>query len=239
MYKAVIFDMDGTILNTLEDLGISLRHALEERGHKCDFSEESIGLFFGSGIRTAFKRALAANRNAKDDELEIIGSENDSISKKYLRPEDEEEIDKLLEIYMPYYREHCNDNTKPYQGILQIINKIKAQGIKTAVVSNKPDGAVKILCDEVFENMFDFSLGERENIARKPAKDMIDICLENLQVKREEAIYIGDSEVDLLTAKNSNIPCLAVTWGFRGREFLEKHGAKIIIDKPEEIENYL
>lgn len=234
MIKAVIFDMDGTILNTLDDLADAINYALKSRDHVCNFDGNIVRMFFGSGIRVAFERALALEAGCTEQELEFIGTK-DYQGKYGIKQGLSDEIDKLMEIYLPYYNEHCNDRTRAYEGIIELLSELRKRGIKTAVVSNKPDAAVQILCKNLFKGMFDYSLGELEGVNRKPARDMVDMCLDNLGVVATEAIYIGDSEIDLLTAYNSNMPCVAVTWGFRGRKFLEKHHAEIIIDSPEEI----
>lgn len=234
MIKAVIFDMDGTILNTLDDLADAINYALERRGHSCDYNPELVRMFFGSGIRTAFERALAAERGCPVDELEFIGTEGYS-GKYRANDADRAEIDELMKLYMPYYNEHCNDKTAAYEGIYELLDGLRKSGIKTAVVSNKPDSAVKILCEKLFDGCFDYNLGESAAAARKPARDMVDMSLKALGVTASDAVYVGDSEIDLQTAENAEMPCIAVTWGFRGREFLERHGAKMIIDKPQEM----
>ena len=237
MIKAIIFDMDGTILNTLDDLSASINYALKERGHECDYGMDTIRMFFGSGIRVAFERALAMERGCSVDDLEYIGTKE--YDGAYSREEDDVEIEELMKIYMPHYNEHCNDNTAAYEGIYELLDELKAKGIKTAVVSNKPDKAVKILCSELFDGMFDYNLGVLKDLARKPERDMVDASLKALGVSSMESIYVGDSEIDLQTAANSDMPCVAVTWGFRGCEFLKKHGAKEIISRPCELLEYL
>lgn len=234
MIKAVIFDMDGTILNTLDDLADAINYALNVRGHKNNFKLDDVRMFFGSGIRVAFERALALESGAEIEELEYIGTKDyegkfkaDSIINS--------EIDKLLEIYVPYYNEHCNDKTAAYAGINDLLYNLKNRGIKIAVVSNKPDTAVTKLCDDLFAGLFDYHLGELPEIARKPARDMVDMSLQALGVSKDEAVYVGDSEIDLLTAQNSEMTCVAVTWGFRGQDFLQSHDAKIIIHEPDEL----
>lgn len=234
MIKAVVFDMDGTILNTLDDLADGVNYAMRQRGYQCNYDKDIVGMFFGSGIRVAFERALAVLKGCSVDELELLGTA-DYDGQFKADVEAQAEIDELMKIYVPYYKAHCNDKTCAYDGILDLIDSLRENGIKTAVVSNKPDAAVKILCKELFDGCFDYSLGELEGVNRKPDRAMVDMAIEALGVDTSEAIYIGDSEIDLLTAKNSEMPCVAVTWGFRGRAFLEKHGAKNIIDRPEEI----
>ena len=233
MIRAVIFDMDGTILNTLDDLADAINYALKSRGHKCDFTMDAVRMFFGSGIRVAFERALAMEKGCSVDELEYIG--RDDYAGEYKADSSmAAEIDELMKIYMPYYKEHCNDKTSAYDGIYELLDELKDYGLRNVVVSNKPDNAVKILCEDMFAGKFDYNLGELPELRRKPFRDMIDASLTALGVSSDEAIYIGDSEIDLQTAENADMQCIAVTWGFRGRTFLEKHGAKIIIDNPHE-----
>ena len=235
MIKAVIFDMDGTILNTLVDLANAVNYALKERGHRCNYDIDTIRMFFGSGIRVAFERTLAMERGCTVDDLEYIGMKD--YVNLYSKEEDSIEIEELVKIYMSHYNVHCNDNTVAYDGIYDLLNQLKARKIKIAVVSNKPDKAVKLLCQELFNGMFDFCMGELPNLARKPERDMVDASIKALGVSTLESIYVGDSEIDLQTAANSDMSCVAVSWGFRGYDFLKKHGAVQIIKKPSELLN--
>lgn len=230
-YRVAVFDMDGTILDTLGDLNRSLNYALEAAGHRGDFPEEATKAFFGSGIRVAITRALALEQGFPAEDLDVIGTPEE--------PElgiSEEEVERIRVIYAPHYQAHCNDTTGPYPGVPELLRRLRAQGVKTAVVSNKPDPAVQKLAEETFPGGFDFSLGETAELRRKPAPDMVLRCLEEFGAQPEEAVYIGDSEVDLQTAKNTGLPCIAVDWGFRSREYLEKQGAEKIVSSCEEIE---
>jgi phosphoglycolate phosphatase len=132
---------------------------------------------------------------------------------------------------------HSEDTTRPYDGILELLSSLKSQGKLIAVVSNKFDAATKALCDKYFPNLIDIALGENEaeGISKKPAPDMVLKAMKQLNASPEECVYIGDSDVDLQTAKNAGIPCISVLWGFRTKEFLMAHGATTFVEKPEEI----
>lgn len=208
-YKLLVFDMDGTILDTLCDLCDSTNYALSKNGMPKRTIDE-VRCFVGNGIRKLMERAVPKG-TAKED------------------------IDKVHETFTTYYEKHCADKTKPYDGILELLRKVKAMGIKTAVVSNKADYAVQILCRDYFESMFDYAVGDKEGLRRKPYPDSVNEVLKVLDIEKEEALYIGDSDVDIMTAKNSLLDMVAVSWGFRGRDFLTEHGAKIIIDTPDEL----
>ena len=208
-YELIVFDMDGTILDTLEDLKNSMNHTL--RLHNMpERTLDEIRSFVGNGIRKLIERAVVSGT-----------------------PEDN--IDKIHKDFMAHYEVHCADFTKPYDGVNDLIAKLRNRGCKTAVVSNKADGAVQDLCVQYFPNLFDLAIGERPELAKKPAPDMVDLALEQLHIPREKAVYIGDSDVDVATARNSCLDMIAVDWGFRTREFLMEQGAETIVSKPEEI----
>ena len=208
-YQLMIFDLDGTVLNTLEDLYLSTDYALKQ----CGFPERTIDevrQFVGNGIRKLIERAVPEHTP-------------------------ETQIHQVHQVFTEYYEKHCADNTKPYDGIPEVLQKLRQSGMKTAVVSNKADYAVQILCRDYFPGMFDAVAGEREGIRRKPAPDSVQAVLQALQIPEEQAVYIGDSDVDIETAKNAGMPCISVEWGFRDREFLLHYGAQKIISKPEEL----
>lgn len=208
-YDLVIFDMDGTILDTLEDLKNSTNYALKQSGYP-EHPLENIRQFVGNGIQKLIERAVPEGTSEADRQ-------------------------KVYEAFRAHYKVHCADNTKPYDGIPGLIIKLREAGIKTAVVSNKADPAVQDLVIEYFPNMFDVSVGEKPGVAKKPAPDAVDFVLETLSIPRERAVYIGDSDVDIATAENSHMDSIIVTWGFRDLEFLKAHGAKTIVDTTEEI----
>lgn len=213
MYKLMIFDMDGTILDTLEDLTDSLNYVLKAHAFP-ERTLEEVRSFVGNGIRKLVERGLPA------------GTSPDIAEKVY-------------QDFMAYYQEHCADKTKPYDGVIELIQKLREDGRKTAVVSNKADDAVQILCKQYFDRLFDAAVGVKPTSQRKPSPDMVDEILKKLNIDRSEAVYIGDSEVDLATAKNAGMDCICVAWGFRGRKFLESMGAEWIVSAPEEIRNFI
>ena len=208
-YDLIIFDMDGTILNTLEDLKNSLNYVLQQAGYQTRTLEE-VRTFVGNGIRKTIERALPSDI-------------------------EEEKIDELFSLFMDYYAIHNTDNTKPYNGVIDLLKELKHLGYKTAVVSNKQDSAVKSLCKKFFTGLFDVEIGEKENIAKKPEPDEVNEVLKILNIDRTKSIYIGDSEVDIQTAQNSKMKSIIVDWGFRDRKFLYEHGVEVIVYNPSEI----
>lgn len=208
-YDTVIFDLDGTILDTLEDLKISLNYALKLSGFG-ERSLDEVRSFVGNGIRKLIERSVPEG------------------TKK-------EETDKVHDDFTAHYTLHCADNTKPYDGIKELIASLRREGCRTAVVSNKADYAVRALCETYFKGLFDCVAGEREGIRRKPAPDAVNAVLEELGAEREKSLYIGDSDVDIKTAENAGVEAIMVEWGFRGREFLIENGAKAVVKEPKEI----
>ncbi len=194
--KALIFDLDGTILDTLGDLRDSVNYALAECGLPIRSTEE-IRAFVGNGIRILIERAVPENTPA-------------------------DVTDKCFGFFKSYYKDHSAILTKPYDGIVEVLTEMKNQNLKLAVVSNKADFAVQTLAKDYFGDVFDFVVGEKENIKRKPAPDSVLCALDYLNINKSEAIYIGDSEVDVETARNAEIPCIAVLWGFRDEAFLKE-----------------
>ena len=207
--KLAIFDMDGTILDTLEDLQDSLNYCLEKMGYPLRTYEE-VRSFVGNGIRKLIERAVPNGTSV-------------------------EKIDEIHGMFMPYYEEHCADKTRPYDGIVDLLTRLKEEGMTTAVVSNKAHAAVLDLCEQYFKGLFDIAVGEQEGMAKKPAPDSVHYVLQKLGFTKEEAVYIGDSEVDLATALNSVLTPYIVTWGFRDEEFLREKGAEIIVSSTHEL----
>lgn len=213
--KIVIFDLDGTLLNTLEDLTLSTNFALSQFDYPQKTIEE-IRQFVGNGVVKLIERVLP-----------------DGLSDK--------NFDKCLEIFKQNYKENMFNKTKPYPDIIPMLEKLRVLNIKTAVVSNKFDAAVRELCSFYFKGLIDFSAGENEKtgIMKKPAPDTVFQVLRNFGYEQNDTVYVGDSEVDIQTAQNAGIECISVSWGFKDKQFLKSNGAKIIIDKPDEIFQYL
>ena len=228
-YKAVIFDMDGTILDTANDLTSSVNYAMGLCGHKHDYVRADGMRLFGSGVHTALQRALAMEAGENDPaRLRRIGS----AEMMTVPGIDEAEVARIEEIFRPFYLEHSRDETGPYDGIMDLLYALREKGIRTAVVSNKPDPAVKKLAADCFGNLFDAAAGEQAGIRRKPAPDMVEAVLKDFGISAEEALYIGDTEIDVQTAENTGMPCVCVSWGFRPVDFLESLGPFAIIDSP-------
>lgn len=212
-YKLIIFDMDGTILDTLRDLADALNYALAESAYPLRTIEE-VRRFIGNGVRKLVERGMPAGA-------------------------DEKAREKVYDDFNRYYRIHCSDHTRPYEGIETLLSALRKAGCLTAVVSNKADYGVQQLCAQFFDGLFDLAAGEREGIAKKPAPDLVNAVLRELKISREEAVYIGDSEVDLETAANAGMNCITVSWGFRGEAFLREHKAPLVVNSMEELERVL
>ena len=144
-------------------------------------------------------------------------------------------FEQALATFREHYTRHSLDTTKPYPGVIDLLQRLKASGKKVAVVSNKFDAATKALCQHFFASLVDVAIGESERVRKKPAPDTVVEALRLLDVEKEQAVYIGDSDVDIDTARNSGIPCISVTWGFRDRKFLLSHGANTLVEEPGEI----
>lgn len=208
-YDLMIFDLDGTILNTLEDLTDSLNVVLSQYQYPQRTLSEVRG-FVGNGIRLLVRRAMP-----------------DGLP--------ETALDLLYQDFIRYYQQHCMDKTGPYEGIPELLQEVRARGYRTAVVSNKADSAVKVLCDRYFDGLFDMAVGEQDGIPRKPAPDSVNQILSSLQISRERAVYIGDSDVDIATARNAGLDGIIVTWGFKDMAFLKEKGAECLVSDPKEI----
>ena len=215
MKKAVIFDLDGTLLNTLDDLADSTNYALSRFGYPTRTIEE-VRQFVGNGVAKLIERAIPKGKNNPN-------------------------FEKCLAIFKENYAQNMYNKTAPYNGIIEMLSNLKSKGIKIAVVSNKFDLAVKELCKKYFEGFIDFAAGENEaqGIKKKPAPDTVISVLNEFNFAPEDAVYVGDSDVDIMTAKNSKMPCISVTWGFRDEKFLLENGATILINAPSEIYNHL
>ena len=212
-YKTALFDMDGTLLDTLEDLRDSTNHVLRAMGYP-ERSLEEMRRFVGNGAEMQIRRAVPEGTS-------------------------EENIAKALRAYRAYYQEHCRIKTKVYDGLLDMLDALKARGVKTAVVSNKPDAAVKKLSEEYFGGRMDYAVGAKEGVRCKPYPDMVDDALKALGETRDGAVFIGDSEVDVQTGLNAGLPVIAVSWGFRPREVVIAAGAEKIADNASELKQYI
>ena len=208
-YSTYIFDLDGTLLATLNDLAASTNYAL--RTH--DMPERTIDevrRFVGNGVKKLMERAIPDGLSNPDFEATYAD-------------------------FRKHYMQHSLDTTQPYPGVMDVLAELKRRGKHIAVVSNKFYAATQELCRHFFGDYVEVAIGERENIRKKPAPDTVVEALRQLGVGKNGAVYIGDSDVDIDTAHNSGLPCISVLWGFRDREFLLEHGATILISKPAQL----
>lgn len=211
--NTVIFDLDGTLLDTLEDLTDAVNHAMRT----FELEEKTISQvrsFVGNGIRKLIERCVPGG-------------------------DDREDFEEILQCFREYYAVHCQDKTKPYDGIMDLLKELKEKGYQMAIVSNKHHSAVEELRQIFFAEYITVAIGQMEHLQPKPAPDTVNLALEKLGCDRKDAIYVGDSDVDKATADNSVMDCIAVTWGFRDRELLESLQPAVIVDKPKQILDYL
>lgn len=211
----VVFDLDGTLLDTLEDLKNSVNYAMKHFGYP-EHTLDEVRRYVGNGILLLMQRAIPGGA-------------------------DDPNFEEAFRLFKEHYGKHCNDTTKPYDGIMELIHTLKNHNIKIAIVSNKADFAVKELNEIYFKDLISVAIGEKESegIRKKPAPDTVNEALKQLGSTAENAVYVGDSEVDIQTARNSGMDEILCAWGFRGEEFLKQHGAKIIIKEPQEIVSLL
>ena len=209
MYNTYIFDLDGTLLSTLGDLAASCNYALRTNGMP-ERTIDEVRQFVGNGVKKLMERAIPG------------GLDNDKFDKTYAD-------------FRQHYMQHNLDTTKPYDGVMEMLEELRKRGKKVAVVSNKFYAATQELCRYFFGDLVPVAIGEREDIRKKPAPDTVLEAMRQLGVTAERAVYIGDSDVDIDTARNSGMPCISVLWGFRDKEFLLEHGAKTLVSTPEEI----
>lgn len=208
-YHTVIFDLDGTLLNTLDDLADSVNYALSLHRMPQRTLEE-IRRFVGNGVGLLVERAVPQGTP----------------------PEVTEEV---LDQFRAHYLHNMDNKTAPYPGVVEVLRTLKGRGVRLAVVSNKLDGAVKTLCASYFPGLIGVAIGESPTVARKPAPDTALKALEELGTGGAGAVYVGDSDVDIQTAKNAHLPCISVTWGFRDEAFLRAHGASVTVDTPAQL----
>ena len=211
MYNTYIFDLDGTLLDTLTDLAASCNYALRTHGMP-EHSIDDVRRFVGNGVRKLMERAIPDGEANPDFEVTFA-------------------------TFREHYMQHSLDTTKPYPGIEDALKELKARGCRLAVVSNKMMAATVELCRHFFPDTIEVAIGENEaeGIRKKPAPDTVFAALKRLGVSGDNAVYVGDSDVDLATAHNSNLPCISVLWGFRDRDFLLDHGATTLITSPKEL----
>ena len=213
MIDTIIFDLDGTLLNTLEDLRDSVNYALEKQNFPLRTLPE-IRSFVGDGIRVLMERAVPKNTDAETFEI-------------------------CFADFNAYYKVHMEDKTAPYDGINEMLGNIKKAGFKTAIVTNKVDYAAQDLCKRMFGENIDLIVGSSDDRPNKPAPDGVFYALEKLDSKLENTIFVGDADTDILTAKNAGLPSVGVLWGFRDREIIEAEGAEYIVETVKELENLL
>jgi phosphoglycolate phosphatase len=211
MYNTYIFDLDGTLLDTLTDLAASCNYALRTHGMP-EHSIDDVRRFVGNGVRKLMERAIPEGEANPDFEATFA-------------------------TFREHYMHHSLDTTKPYPGIMETLSELKARGCRLAVVSNKMMAATVELCKHFFPDTIEVAIGENEaeGICKKPAPDTVYAALRKLGVSKDDAVYVGDSDVDIQTAANSGLPCISVLWGFRDRDFLIQHGAKTFISAPSEL----
>ena len=208
-YKAVIFDLDGTLLDTLADLAASLNAVLTRHGYGPQ-PLHAVRRYLGNGAERLCRLALP--KSVKEEEFQTIFNE-----------------------FKAYYKDHCHIATKPYDGISGMIDELKKNNIRLAVVSNKPDEFAGEVVKKYFDDKFEITYGQRPNHAVKPDPRTVYEVIDYLKVSKEECVYVGDSDVDMLTAKNANVKSIGVAWGFRGEDELINAGANHIIQNPNEL----
>ena len=210
-YHTYIFDLDGTLLDTLDDLTSAVNHALRTYGMP-EHSRDDVRRFVGNGVRLLMTRA-------------IPGGEQNPL------------FEAAFGTFRQYYLNHSLDQTRPYDGIPELLATLRQQGCRLAVVSNKFDAATKELCRHFFADTIEVAVGEHEaeGIRKKPAPDTVNEALSQLGTDRSSTVYVGDSDVDLETARNAGLPCISVLWGFRDKDFLLANGATTFVTSPQEL----
>ena len=205
----VIFDLAGTLTDTLQDLCNSVNHALREMGWPVRTLAE-VRSFVGNGVRRLVERAVPPTAQTEDRE-------------------------RCFACFQRHYLEHCQDNTRLYPGIADMLCELRDRGVRMAIVSNKLQAGVDELCQRFFPGLVDVAVGQREAVPLKPAPDMVRLAMREIGATPESTLYVGDSEVDVMTARNAGLPLVAVLWGFRDREQLVKAGAATFVTHPREL----
>ena len=208
-YQTAVFDLDGTLLDTLEDLYLATNAALESHSLPRR-SRDEVRMFVGNGVEMLIRRAVPS---CTDEETTLA----------------------VLADFKTTYAAICEDHTRPYDGIMEMLRALREKGIRVAVVSNKFDAATKQLCQKYFGDLVEVAIGERAGVRKKPAPDTVYEALKELGMTATGAVYIGDSDVDIQTARNCGMPCISVTWGLRDKDFLLQSGAEILVDTPEKL----
>jgi len=208
-YKAIIFDLDGTLTDTLYDLMLSTNYALKSMGWP-ERTLDEVRHFVGNGVRRLMEQAVPTDT-------------------------EEEEFEECFLIFQEHYVKHCQDHTALYPGVADLLSTLKSRGYKMAIVSNKLQPGVDELYRTFFQDTIQVAIGERPNVRRKPMPDMVELALKELGVSAEDSIYVGDSEVDMATARNAGLPCISVLWGFRDQDYLKEIGAWRMVSAPAEI----
>ena len=211
-YKAVLYDMDGTVLDTLEDLHDSVNAGLAHFGLPATSLQTT-----RAGLGNGALHLLRVSMPGQPEEL----------------------VQQMLSWYVPWYQSHCRIKTRPYDGILPLMERLREKGIRQAIVSNKPDGAVRELAETFFAGLMDVVVGDSPAVRRKPAPDTVLRAAEQMGLTAADCVYVGDTEVDLRTAENAGMDCITVTWGFREEEELLAAGAKLIAHDVAELEALL
>ena len=208
-YDLAIFDLDGTVLNTLQDLSNAVNHALSVYNLPT-LTNEQVASYTGNGIRVLIELAAGEDKT-------------------------KEEVDKIFKEFKDYYSKHSSDTTAPYTNMIDMINNLKAKGIKVALLSNKIDSVVKDLESIYFKDVFEIARGEIAGVPRKPEPDVVLNIIDELNSNINSTVYIGDSEVDIITSMNANVDCIAVTWGFRTKEYLEQYSYPTLVDTVDQL----
>ena len=211
-YDAIFFDLDGTVIDSLQDIADAVNHTMRHFGLR-EWSAEALKPHLGWGVGTLMKRILPEAGDARREEI--------------------------LAFYKPYYAVHAGDKSRPFAGIPEMLERLHADGLILAILSNKPDAAVQPLARDYFSGLMDWVAGETEGVRRKPEPDMLQGAADALGVALSRCLYVGDSEVDIDTARNARIDCVCVSWGFRSREQLRAAGAQVIIDEPRELVEFV